>query len=199
MVITRKQEKWRKRTTRKMNKKNFQRLIKAGIPSRLPDLRPLDPGLNHAPVRKNILSTAEKKLAVQNALRYFPAKFHSILAPEFAEELKKFGRIYMYRFRPDYNIYARPVSEFPAQCRQGAAIMHMISNNLDHAVAQHPDELITYGGNGAVFQNWAQYILTMRYLSEMTVKQTLVRYSGRPLGLFPSRPEAPRVVITNGM
>ncbi|MCC7302092.1 MAG: urocanate hydratase [Bacteroidia bacterium] len=182
-----------------MDIKKFRRLILQGIPSRLPQTRPLDPSLNHAPVRKNILSGEEKKLAVRNALRYFPKKHHAVLAAEFAAELKHYGRIYMYRFRPDYKIWARPVGDFPARSKQAAAIMHMLSNNLDQAVAQHPDELITYGGNGAVFQNWAQYLLTMKYLAEMTDRQTLVLYSGHPLGLFPSHPEAPRAVITNGM
>ncbi len=182
-----------------MNTAEFRRLIKQGIPSKLPAIKAYDPSLNHAPKRKDILSADEKKLAVKNALRYFPAKFHTVLAKEFAAELKEYGRIYMYRFRPDYTIYARPIKEYPFKSKQAGAIMHMLSNNLDYAVAQHPHELITYGGNGAVFQNWAQYLLTMQYLSEMTDEQTLVMYSGHPLGLFPSHKDAPRAVITNGM
>jgi len=178
---------------------NFQDLIKAGIPDELPVLKPFDNSVSHAPKRKDILTTAEKELAVRNALRYFPKKHHPVLAPEFAQELKDFGRIYMYRFRPDYEFYARPINEYPAQCQQAAAIMHMIQNNLDYRVAQHPHELITYGGNGAVFQNWAQYLLTMQYLSEMTCEQTLAMYSGHPMGLYPSHKDAPRVVVTNGM
>ena len=178
---------------------NFQDLIKAGIPSELPELKPFDNSVSHAPKRKDILTTAEKELAVRNALRYFPKEQHAILAPEFAQELKDYGRIYMYRFRPDYEFYARPISEYPAKCQQAAAIMHMIQNNLDYKVAQHPHELITYGGNGAVFQNWAQYLLTMQYLSEMTCEQTLAMYSGHPMGLYPSHKDAPRVVVTNGM
>ena len=177
----------------------FQKLIRQGIPDLLPELKAFDSSLNHAPKRKNILTVAEKKLALRNALRYFPKKHHAILSKEFIEELKSYGRIYMYRFRPDYKIYARPIHEFPYQCVQAGAIMHMLSNNLDYAVAQHPHELITYGGNGAVFQNWAQYLLTMQYLSTMTEEQTLTLYSGHPMGLFPSHKEAPRVVITNGM
>ena len=177
----------------------FQNLIRQGIPDLLPELKAFDSSLNHAPKRKNILTVAEKKLALRNALRYFPKKHHAILSKEFIEELKSYGRIYMYRFRPDYKIYARPIHEFPYQCIQAGAIMHMLSNNLDYAVAQHPHELITYGGNGAVFQNWAQYLLTMQYLSTMTEEQTLTLYSGHPMGLFPSHKEAPRVVITNGM
>ena len=177
----------------------FQNLIRQGIPDLLPELKAFDSSLNHAPKRKNILTVAEKKLALRNALRYFPKKHHAILSKEFIEELKSYGRIYMYRFRPDYKIYARPIHEFPYQCVQAGAIMHMLSNNLDYAVAQHPHELITYGGNGAVFQNWAQYLLTMQYLSTMTEEQTLTLYSGHPMGLFPSHKEAPRVVITNGM
>jgi urocanate hydratase len=178
---------------------NFQDLIKAGIPDELPVLKPFDNSISHAPKRKDILTTAEKELAVRNALRYFPKKHHTILAPEFAQELKDYGRIYMYRFRPDYEFHARPINEYPAQCQQAAAIMHMIQNNLDYRVAQHPHELITYGGNGAVFQNWAQYLLTMQYLSEMTCEQTLAMYSGHPMGLYPSHKGAPRVVVTNGM
>ena len=177
----------------------FQADIRAGIPDRLPAAKPYDKQINHAPKRKDILTPAEKELALRNALRYFPAKHHALLAREFAAELRKYGRIYMYRLRPDYEMYARPIDEYPARCRQAAAIMLMIQNNLDKAVAQHPHELITYGGNGAVFQNWAQYRLTMKYLSEMTDRQTLVMYSGHPLGLFPSHPDAPRVVVTNGM
>ena len=182
-----------------MTLKEFQQLIKQGILGKLPDQKPFDSSLNHAPKRKDILSSEEKKLAIKNALRYFPVKFHSALAKEFADELKQYGRIYMYRFRPDYKIYARPINEYPHKSKQAAAIMHMISNNLDYAVAQHPHELITYGGNGAVFQNWAQYLLTMKYLAEMNDEQTLVMYSGHPLGLFPSHKDAPRVVVTNGM
>lgn len=174
-------------------------LIQEGIPSELPGPKSYDPGLNHAPKRKDILTHDEKKLAVKNALRYFPEKFHRILAAEFADELKRYGRIYMYRFKPDYLIRARHIDEFPYRSRKAAAIMLMISNNLDQSVAQHPDELITYGGNGAVFQNWAQYRLTMKYLSEMTDEQTLVVYSGHPAGLFPSGKESPRLVVTNGM
>jgi len=178
---------------------SFADQIRAGIPDQLPPPKPLDPDTNHAPVRKEILSPKEKELALRNALRYFPKKHHAALAPEFADELKTYGRIYMYRFRPDYTMYARPISEYPAKCQQAASIMLMIQNNLDPAVAQHPHELITYGGNGAVFQNWAQYLLAMQYLSEMTEEQTLVMYSGHPMGLFPSHPDAPRVVVTNGM
>jgi len=177
----------------------FQQSIKQGIPSELPPLKKYDPEINHAPARRNILSKEEKKLAIKNALRYFPKKWHKQLAKEFAEELKKYGRVYMYRFRPDYDMYARPIEEYPAKSKQAAAIMLMIQNNLDPKVAQHPHELITYGGNGAVFQNWAQYLLTMKYLSEMNEEQTLAMYSGHPMGLFPSHKEAPRVVVTNGM
>ena len=177
----------------------FKTLIQQGIPPELPPARKPDAGLSHAPVRKDILSAAEKKLALRNALRYFPQSWHKTLAPEFAHELKAYGRIYMYRFKPDYPMYARPISAYPARTREGAAIMLMIQNNLDPAVAQHPDELITYGGNGAVFQNWAQYLLTMKYLSELSDTQTLHMYSGHPMGLFPSTKEAPRVVVTNGM
>jgi len=177
----------------------FSKSISKGIPSEIPSPRAYEPEVNHAPVRKEILNPGEKKLAVRNALRYFAARHHALLAPEFANELKKYGRIYMYRFRPQYEMYARPISEYPAKCGQAAAIMLMIQNNLDPAVAQHPHELITYGGNGAVFQNWAQYLLTMKYLSEMTEEQTLVMYSGHPMGLFPSHKDAPRVVVTNGM
>ena len=170
----------------------FKEQIMAGIPDELPALKPFDPKVNRAPKRKDSLTTEEKKLAVHNALRYFPEKHHNTLAPEFAEELRKYGRIYMHRFRPDYKIYARNIDAFPYRSRQAAAIMLMLSNNLDHAVAQHPYELITYGGNGAVFQNWAQYLLCMQYLSKMTDEQTLVLYSGHPMGLFPSHKDAPR-------
>ena len=178
---------------------DFQKEILAGIPDELPCVKEYDLTVNHAPKRKDILTKEEKKLALRNALRYFPAKHHAVLAPEFAEELEKYGRIYMYRFRPSYSIYARPIEEYPAKSRQAAAIMLMIQNNLDHAVAQHPHELITYGGNGAVFQNWAQYRLVMQYLANMTEDQTLVMYSGHPMGLFPSHKDAPRVIVTNGM
>jgi urocanate hydratase len=178
---------------------SFQEAILQGIPTELPPLPVYDESINHAPKRKDILSKEEKKLAIKNALRYFPARWHSVLAKEFAEELQKYGRIYMYRFRPTYAMYARPIHEYPHKSLHAAAIMAMIQNNLDPAVAQHPHELITYGGNGAVFQNWAQYLLTMQYLATMTDEQTLVMYSGHPLGLFPSHPEAPRVVVTNGM
>ncbi len=177
----------------------FQEAIRAGIPSELPPSRPLDSSVSHAPRRKEILTPAEKELALRNALRYFAPRFHRELLGEFRHELETYGRIYMHRFRPTYRMYARPIDEYPAKSRQAAAIMHMIQNNLDPAVAQHPHELITYGGNGAVFQNWAQYLLTMQYLSEMTDEQTLVMYSGHPMGLFPSHREAPRVVVTNGM
>ena len=177
----------------------FQADIRAGIPERLPELRPYDHSVSHAPKRKDILTPEEKKLALRNALRYFPKKYHATLAPEFAEELRTYGRIYMYRFRPQYDMYARPIEDYPHKSLQAAGIMLMIQNNLDPAVAQHPHELITYGGNGAVFQNWAQYRLVMKYLSEMTDEQTLVMYSGHPLGLFPSHKSAPRVVVTNGM
>ena len=177
----------------------FQQAICAGIPDRIPEARPYDTSINHAPRRKQILTPEQEKLALRNALRYFPADQHAALAPEFADELRRYGRIYMYRYRPTYDMYARPISEYPAKCPQAAAIMLMIQNNLDPRVAQHPHELITYGGNGAVFQNWAQYLLVMKYLSEMTEDQTLVMYSGHPLGLFPSSPRAPRVVVTNGM
>lgn len=182
-----------------MTKEEFRSAVAAGIPDKLPSPRPYDPNVNHAPRRKDILSPKEKRLALKNALRYFPEHLHAELAPEFARELETYGRIYMYRLRPDYEMYARPVDEYPARSRQAAAIMMMIQNNLDPRVAQHPHELITYGGNGAVFQNWAQYLLAMKYLSEMTDHQTLVMYSGHPLGLFPSHPDAPRVIVTNGM
>ena len=182
-----------------MTQEEFAREIRQGIPDILPELQPYDTTINHAPKRKDILTPEEKKLALRNALRYFPKKFHSILAPEFANELKTYGRIYMYRFRPTYEMFARPIDAYPHRSEQAAAIMMMIQNNLDKAVAQHPHELITYGGNGSVFQNWAQYRLVMKYLSEMTDEQTLVMYSGHPLGLFPSHKGAPRVVVTNGM
>ncbi len=178
---------------------DFQKAILQGIPEELPEPQPYDESVNHAPRRKDILTAEEKRLALKNALRYFPEKFHETLASEFAEELKKYGRIYMYRFRPRYKMYARPIDEYPHKSRQAAAIMLMIQNNLDPAVAQHPHELITYGGNGSVFMNWAQYLLTMQYLATMTDEQTLVMYSGHPLGLFPSHKDAPRVVVTNGM
>ena len=177
----------------------FQEQILQGIPNQLPAIKPFESNINHAPKRKEILSSDEKKLALQNALRYFNPKHHQELLPEFKYELETFGRIYMYRFRPDYEMKARPISDYPGQSEQAKAIMLMIQNNLDYAVAQHPHELITYGGNGAVFQNWAQYLLTMQYLATMTNDQTLAMYSGHPMGLFPSHPEAPRVVVTNGM
>ena len=178
---------------------SFKQQILQGIPNELPQPKEFNTTINHAPKRKDILSVDEKKLAIQNALRYFDKKYHPVLAVEFAEELKNYGRIYMYRFRPDYEMYARPIDEYPGKSNQAKAIMHMIQNNLNYAVAQHPHELITYGGNGAAFQNWAQYLLTMKYLAEMTEEQTLVMYSGHPLGLFPSHNNAPRVVVTNGM
>lgn len=178
---------------------SFKDQILEGIPKVLPPAKPYDHSLNHAPKRKDILTSEEKKLALQNALRYFDPSQHAELIPEFLNELISYGRIYMYRLRPDYKMYARPLDEYPAQSKQAAAIMLMIQNNLDHAVAQHPHELITYGGNGAVFSNWAQYRLTMKYLSEMNDEQTLAMYSGHPMGLFPSHKEAPRVVVTNGM
>ena len=178
----------------------FQEEILAGIPAnKLPEAKPYDKEINHAPKRKDILSAEEKVLALKNALRYFPEALHAQLAPEFAQELKDYGRIYMYRYRPSYKIYARPIDEYPAKSRQAAAIMAMIQNNLDERVAQHPHELIIYGGNGAIFQNWAQYRLVMQYLATMTDEQTLVMYSGHPLGLFPSHKDAPRVIVTNGM
>ena len=177
----------------------FQEDILTGIPAILPKPKPYDQSINHAPKRKDILSAEEKVLAIKNALRYFPQEHHKVLAEEFAHELKEYGRIYMYRFRPDYEMYARPIDEYPAKSTQAAAIMAMIQNNLDYRVAQHPHELITYGGNGAVFQNWAQYRLVMKYLADMTDEQTLVMYSGHPLGLFPSHKDAPRVIVTNGM
>ena len=177
----------------------FQEEILAGIPAELPALQPYDPSINHAPRRKDILTPEQKALALKNALRYFPERHHAVLAPEFAEELRRYGRIYMYRFRPSYGIYARPLGEYPARTPQAAAIMAMIQNNLDPRVAQHPHELIIYGGNGAIFQNWAQYRLTMQYLATMTEEQTLAMYSDHPMGLFPSHRDAPRVVVTNGM
>ncbi|QAA82807.1 urocanate hydratase [Aequorivita sp. H23M31] len=178
---------------------DFKEQIQQGIPSTLPEKKEYDKTVNHAPKRKEILSEEEKELALRNALRYFEPELHAELLPEFREELEKYGRIYMYRFRPEYKMYARPVEEYPGKSEQAKAIMLMIQNNLDYAVAQHPHELITYGGNGAVFQNWAQYLLTMKYLSEMTDEQTLAMYSGHPMGLFPSHKDAPRVVVTNGM
>jgi urocanate hydratase len=184
---------------KKMDSSEFRRLVAEGIPETLPEPKPYDNSVNHAPKRKDILTHEEKKLAVKNALRYFPVKFHPVLAVEFAAELKTFGRIYMYRFKPDYEIKARPINDYPCRTQAAAAIMLMIMNNLDPEVAQHPHELITYGGNGAVFQNWAQYRITMQYLAGMTMEQTLVMYSGHPMGLFPSHSDAPRVVVTNGM
>ncbi|MBQ6084729.1 MAG: urocanate hydratase [Bacteroidales bacterium] len=178
---------------------DFQKEILAGIPEQLPEVKEYDKSINHAPKRKDILTKEQKRLALKNALRYFPERLHAQLAPEFYEELEKYGRIYMYRYRPSYKMYARPIDEYPAKCRQAAAIMLMIQNNLDPAVAQHPHELIIYGGNGAIFQNWAQYRLVMQYLANMTEEQTLVMYSGHPMGLFPSHKEAPRVIVTNGM
>jgi len=182
-----------------MTKEDFHKAIREGIPSEIPENKPFDKNANHAPKRKDILSNKEKQLALKNSLRYFPREQHAELAPEFAQELKEYGRIYMYRYRPDYEMKARPIDWYPAECQQAAAIMVMIQNNLDPAVAQHPHELITYGGNGAVFQNWAQYRLVMKYLSEMTDEQTLIMNSGHPQGLFPSHKDAPRVVVTNGI
>ncbi|WP_455510373.1 urocanate hydratase [Butyricimonas paravirosa] len=182
-----------------MTLQEFQQSIREGIPAELPAPKPFDPEINHAPKRKDILTKEEKKLAIRNALRYFEPRHHAVLAPEFAEELEKYGRIYMYRLRPDYKMFAHNINDYPHKSLQAAGIMLMINNNLDYAVAQHPHELITYGGNGAVFQNWAQYRLAMKYLSEMTDEQTLVLYSGHPMGLFPSHKDAPRVVVTNGM
>ena len=182
-----------------MSSIDFKTAVLQGIPEELPEPKTYDTSVSHAPVRKDILSSTEKKLALKNALRYFHPHHHAVLAPEFAEELKRYGRIYMYRFRPDYEIFARPINDYPHKSEQAAAIMLMIQNNLDPAVAQHPHELITYGGNGAVFQNWAQYLLTMQYLATMTDEQTLIMYSGHPMGLFPSHSDAPRVVVTNGM
>ena len=182
-----------------MTLQEFQQSIREGIPAELPAPKAYEPEINHAPKRKDILTKEEKKLAIRNALRYFDPKHHAVLAPEFAEELEKYGRIYMYRFRPDYKMYAHNINDYPHKSLQAAGIMLMMNNNLDYAVAQHPHELITYGGNGAAFQNWAQYRLAMKYLSEMTDEQTLVLYSGHPMGLFPSHKDAPRVVVTNGM
>lgn len=182
-----------------MTTEEFRSAICAGIPAELPAPKPYDTTVNHAPRRKKILTPEQERLALRNSLRYFPAEQHAVLAPEFADELRRYGRIYMYRFRPDYAMHARHIDEYPARSKEAAAIMLMIQNNLDPAVAQHPHELIVYGGNGAIFQNWAQYLLTMKYLSEMTDEQTLVMYSGHPLGLFPSHKRAPRVVVTNGM
>jgi urocanate hydratase len=182
-----------------MTTPEFKRLVAEGIPSELPQVKQYDPAVSHAPKRRDILTLNEKKLAIKNALRYFPEKFHRVLAGEFAGELAVYGRIYMYRFRPDYEIKARHLNDFPHRSQSAAAIMLMISNNLDVEVAQHAHELITYGGNGAVFQNWAQYRITMKYLSEMTDEQTLIVYSGHPLGLFPSKKDSPRLVVTNGM
>ncbi|MES2590548.1 MAG: urocanate hydratase [Bacteroidota bacterium] len=182
-----------------MTNEEFKKQILQGIPSELPSIKPFDTALNHAPKRKDILNKEEKKLAIRNALRYFDKKDHVVLAKEFAQELKDYGRIYMYRFRPEYAMHARSVNDYPHQSKQAAAIMLMLQNNLDYKVAQHPHELITYGGNGAVFQNWAQYLLTMKYLAQMTDEQTLSLYSGHPMGLFPSHKDAPRVIVTNGM
>jgi urocanate hydratase len=178
---------------------NLKQTILQGIPNEIPAKKELNPNISHAPDRKDILNKEEKQLAIRNSLRYFPEHMHAELAPEFAEELKKYGRIYMYRFMPNYEIKARHLEDFPHKSKQAAAIQMMLSNNLDTAIAQHPAELITYGGNGSVFQNWAQYLLCMRYLAEMNDEQTLVLYSGHPMGLFPSHKEAPRVVVTNGM
>jgi urocanate hydratase len=182
-----------------MTNEEFKKQILQGIPTQLPPIKSLDKQLNHAPKRKDILNVEEKKLAIRNALRYFDKLHHVVLAKEFAQELVDYGRIYMHRFRPDYAIYSRPLNDYPFQSKQAGAIMLMLQNNLDYAVAQHPQELITYGGNGSVFQNWAQYLLTMKYLAEMTDEQTLTLYSGHPMGLFPSHKDAPRVVVTNGM
>ena len=182
-----------------MSIQEFQNLIKQGIPEQLPVLKPYDTSVSHAPKREHLLNESEKKLALRNALRYFDKRHHAVLAKEFTEELETYGRIYMYRFRPDYKMYARPIEHYPAQSQQAAAIMLMIQNNLDPAVAQHPEELITYGGNGAVFQNWAQYLIVMQYLATMTDEQTLHLYSGHPMGLFPSSKNAPRVIVSNGM
>ena len=186
-----------KKKTKKMT--DIKQTILQGIPTQLPPKKEFDTSVSHAPKRKDILTTQEKKLAIKNALRYFPENLHSELAQEFADELKKYGRIYMYRYRPDYEIKSRHFEKFPHKSKQAAGIMMMISNNLDYDIAQHPHELITYGGNGSVFQNWAQYLLCMQYLAEMTDEQTLVLYSGHPMGLFPSHKDAPRVVVTNGM
>lgn len=185
--------------SKSMNTIDFRNAIIVGIPDELPASRPLDNTVSHAPKRKEILNEDEKRLALRNALRYFNPKHHEVLAKEFAQELEDYGRIYMYRFRPEYKMYARPIEDYPARCEQAASIMLMIQNNLDPAVAQHPEELITYGGNGAVFQNWAQYLITMQYLSQMSDNQTITMYSGHPMGLYPSHKDAPRVVVTNGM
>ena len=182
-----------------MTLEEFRADIRGGIPAEIPAAQEYDTTVNHAPRRKHILTPEQERLALRNALRYFPKEQHAVLAPEFADELHRYGRIYMYRYRPSYPMYARPIDEYPARSRQAQAIMVMIQNNLDPRVAQHPHELITYGGNGAVFQNWAQYRLTMKYLATMTEQQTLVMYSGHPLGLFPSHKDAPRVIVTNGM
>ena len=182
-----------------MTLEEFKAELQEGIPSVLPTKQDYDTNLNHAPKRKEVLSTEEKKLALKNALRYFPVEQHAVLAPEFAKEMKNHGRIYMLRFKPKHKMYARDIADYPGKSLQAKAIMLMIQNNLDHAIAQHPDELITYGGNGAVFQNWAQYRLCMQYLTEMTDEQTLTIYSGHPMGLYPSHKDAPRVVVTNGM
>lgn len=198
-IQTSKSENTKSENPKLRNKMTFKEQIQQGIPDILPPQKAYDVAINHAPKRKEILSVEEKKLALKNALRYFDAKHHPTLLPEFRAELEQYGRIYMYRFRPNYEMKARPISEYPGNSEQAKAIMLMIQNNLDYAVAQHPHELITYGGNGAVFQNWAQYLLTMKYLSEMTDEQTLSMYSGHPMGLFPSHKEAPRVVVTNGM
>src|SRR5690554_1513150 len=180
-------------------KLTFQEQILEGIPDQLPEPKPYEVNVNHAPKRKDILTPKEKQLALRNALRYFDARHHQELLPEFRRELETYGRIYMYRFRPNYQMYARGIEEYPGNCLAAKAIMLMIQNNLDPQVAQHPHELITYGGNGAVFQNWAQYLLTMQYLARMNNDQTLVMNSGHPLGLFPSHKDAPRVVVTNGL
>ena len=183
----------------KTNEISFENQIKEGIPRKLTAPKPYDKSINHAPKRKAILSSEDIKLALRNALRYFDKAHHAVLLPEFKKELDDYGRIYMYRFRPDYKIYARPIEEYPTKSKQTAAVMLMIQNNLDHEVAQHPHELITYGGNGAVFQNYAQYRLTMQYLSIMNDEQTLAMYPGHPMGLLPSHKDAPRVVVTNRM
>ena len=182
-----------------MDLNKFHDQIAEGIPNEIPAKPAQEGSINHAPKRKDILTEEEKKLAIRNALRYFPKDQHSELSLEFRDELHQYGRIYMLRYRPEYEMKARPISDYPGKCDQAKAIMLMLQNNLDHAVAQHPHELITYGGNGAVFQNWIQYRLTMKYLSEMTEEQTLVMYSGHPMGLYPSHKDAPRVVVTNGM
>ena len=179
--------------------KNLKQAILQGIPSEIPEKRNPNTNVSHAPNRKDILNKDEKKLAIRNALRYFPEYMHAELAAEFTDELKTYGRIYMYRFMPQYEIKARHLEDFPYESKQAAALQMMLSNNLDEAIAQHPEELITYGGNGSVFQNWAQYLLCMQYLAQMNDEQTLVLYSGHPMGLFPSHKDAPRVVVTNGM